>query len=364
MNKETDFIVYIGRFSPYHNGHHATAVEALNRAKTLIFCIGSADSPRTIKNPWTAEERMEMIRSAFSDEENARIKFQFIQDRVYQNDEWASLVRESIRSVLMQYYPGRPEKASISLVVAEKDDTSWYCNLFPEWKKEIISVHSSIETDNPLGATKIRELMFTANLGFVKYAVPLNIFNKLNDFSKTDIFNLLKSEYVHGIEYELLYENHPKGHSINFYTADGVIYQSGHVLLVKRKHAPGKGLWALPGGHVGPNETAEEASLREIYEETNIQVTPGIMKLSLKGIRNFDHPDRSMRARIIKKNARTIAVSHFYRLDDSKPLAKVKAADDAEDAWWFPIETIKRMRSEIFEDHIDQINYWVAQIDR
>lgn len=362
--KKSDFIVYIGRFSPYHIGHHATALEALKRGNTLIFCIGSADSPRTIKNPWTAQERMEMIRSAFTDEENAHIKFQYVQDRLYQNSEWASLVREAVRAVLMQYYPGRPEKASVSLIVAEKDDTSWYFNLFPEWDKEIVTVHSPIDTDNPLGATKIRELMFTGNLGFVNYAVPNSIFIKLNEFSKTDEFKNLKDEYVHGIEYERLYENHPKGHSINFYTADNVVYQSGHVLLIKRKNSPGKGLWALPGGHIGPNESAEEAALRELIEETNINITPGILKLSLKNVKTFDHPDRSMRARITKKNARTITMSHFYRLDDTKPLPRVKAADDAEEAWWFPVETIKTMRHEIFEDHIDQIFYWIARIDK
>jgi 8-oxo-dGTP diphosphatase len=49
----------------------------------------------------------------------------------------------------------------------------------------------------------------------------------------------------------------------------------GRLLLIRRGHEPGKGLWSLPGGRVETGETDEEAVSREILEETGLSVCPG-----------------------------------------------------------------------------------------
>ena len=49
----------------------------------------------------------------------------------------------------------------------------------------------------------------------------------------------------------------------------------GRLLLIKRGHEPGKGLWSIPGGRVEPGETDEQAVIREIREETGLVVQPG-----------------------------------------------------------------------------------------
>jgi 8-oxo-dGTP diphosphatase len=46
----------------------------------------------------------------------------------------------------------------------------------------------------------------------------------------------------------------------------------GRLLLIKRGHDPGAGLWSLPGGRVEPGETDEQAVVREIREETGLTV--------------------------------------------------------------------------------------------
>jgi 8-oxo-dGTP diphosphatase len=49
----------------------------------------------------------------------------------------------------------------------------------------------------------------------------------------------------------------------------------GRLLLIKRGHEPGKGLWSLPGGRIESGETDAEALVREMLEETGLIVAPG-----------------------------------------------------------------------------------------
>lgn len=53
---------------------------------------------------------------------------------------------------------------------------------------------------------------------------------------------------------------------------DAVIVQDGQVLLVKRQAPPDAGKWAVPGGYVEWDESAEEAACREVHEETGLDV--------------------------------------------------------------------------------------------
>jgi ADP-ribose pyrophosphatase YjhB (NUDIX family) len=50
---------------------------------------------------------------------------------------------------------------------------------------------------------------------------------------------------------------------------------AGRLLLIKRGHAPGAGLWSLPGGRVEPGETDAQAVIRELLEETGLSIQPG-----------------------------------------------------------------------------------------
>ena len=50
---------------------------------------------------------------------------------------------------------------------------------------------------------------------------------------------------------------------------------AGRLLLIRRGHAPGRGLWSVPGGRVEPGETLAEAVEREVREETGLAVRAG-----------------------------------------------------------------------------------------
>ena len=49
----------------------------------------------------------------------------------------------------------------------------------------------------------------------------------------------------------------------------------GRLLMIKRGHEPGAGLWSIPGGRIEPGETDTEALVREMLEETGLVVEVG-----------------------------------------------------------------------------------------
>lgn len=63
-------------------------------------------------------------------------------------------------------------------------------------------------------------------------------------------------------------------HYINPASCNGAFLKNskGELLLVERRVDPGKGLWDVPGGFVDLEENAEESMMRELKEETGLQV--------------------------------------------------------------------------------------------
>lgn len=75
------------------------------------------------------------------------------------------------------------------------------------------------------------------------------------------------------------WDNRPVG-------VDMIIYKENKVLLIKRENDPDKGKYAVPGGYVDRGESTEQAGIREVREETGLDVE--IVKLI--GIRS--NPER------------------------------------------------------------------------
>ena len=56
----------------------------------------------------------------------------------------------------------------------------------------------------------------------------------------------------------------------------GLLYDdAGRLLVIQRGHDPGRGLWSVPGGRVEPGEDDAAALVREMHEETGLDVAPG-----------------------------------------------------------------------------------------
>lgn len=77
--------------------------------------------------------------------------------------------------------------------------------------------------------------------------------------------------------------NDPRRYPERPYLAvSAAIFRNGQVLLVRRAQAPSTGLYTLPGGVVELGETLHEAVVREVEEETQMQIVP----IALAGYRN------------------------------------------------------------------------------
>lgn len=355
MNKEYDYIVYIGRFEPFHDGHLNTLKIALEKANKIIIVIGSANSAPTPKNPWSARERQDMIvQSMAGDDRLVDILFLYAEDRRYKEFKWIEYIQSGVTSIA--------GNSKIALIGHDKDSTSYYLKSnFPMW--DFVDTGPYIKERGGSGkvvsSTKIRELMFTGHLGYTKSNLPLAVYDYLENYTQTLQFSLLKDEYDFIIAEEKLYEPLPYG--ITFVTVDTVVVQSGHVLLVQRGVLPGKGLWALPGVHLQPNETMHQASVRALVKETNLDVPAKVLSTP-KSVKEFDHPDRSLRARLTKDFARTVTMAYYYELDSSRPLPTkgLKGGEGIEKAWWFTFAEARKMRSKMFEDHADILDYFIG----
>jgi bifunctional NMN adenylyltransferase/nudix hydrolase len=126
------------------------------------------------------------------------------------------------------------------------------------------------------------------------------------------------------------------------------------VLLIERKFAPGKGLYALPGGFVDGSETIFDSCIRELREETKLKVPEKVLRGSNTYSKVFDAPDRSQRGR-------TITHAFLFELNDSEPLPRVRGSDDAASASWVSFAEIDRMPECFFEDHYHIIQHMIAR---
>ncbi len=338
MLKQYNTLVLIGRFQPLHNAHLEIIKRATALCDRLVVVTGSANQPRTYKNPFTSQERERMIRAATSGL-SIQISVEANPDTIYNDQAWAVRVQSLVAK---HTQPGD----KIAVIGHKKDESSFYLDMFPQWGYE------NVEEIEPLSAVNIRDLFFKYNFNsnFIKNVVPETTYDFLMQFRKTEEFAQIVREREFVETYKKQYASLP--YPPIFSTADAVVIQSGHVLMIRRRAEPGKGLWALPGGYVNANtdKSVEAAMLRELREETKIKVPEPVLRGNIVRSKVFDAIDRSPRGRII---------THAFHiaLPDGE-LPKVKGADDAEKARWVPIAEVKS--EECFEDHYEILQHFLG----
>lgn len=364
MNKTKDLTVFIGRFSPFHNGHAAVLSRALKTSKAVLVLIGSSGQARTTKNPFTFDERRNMIVGYYAQSNQGRgtdynprdqignygtLLVEPLHDHPYNNNAWIREVQDAVDRAKTALVDSIGINPKVYLTGADRDQTTWYLNAFGDFfKHDLVDEH---EAGFELSATKVRKLLFdpkeeatVAGNSELATMVPSVTLDFLQRFVlKSEAFPQLCKEYEYIEKYKAAWKQAP--YAPTFVTTDACVIQSGHVLVNVRDNFPGVGLWALPGGFLEQGETLVDGCVRELIEETRIELSKAQLYGSIRSKEIFDHPDRSLRGR-------TITTCFLFKLDDTKKLPKVKAQKgEVKKVAWIPINEALNRREMWFEDH-------------
>jgi len=381
MAKTKDITVFIGRFSPFHNGHAEVLKRALETSHLVLVLVGSSGQARTTKNPFTFEERKQMIQNWFrsvrsSMQWHGELIVEPLYDHPYNDQAWIREVQDSVAK--LKSSRARMDNAIVYLTGCDRDHTTWYLNSFGDlFVLDLVQKHP---VEMELNATKIREILFdeSRRIGALKAMVPKTTLEFLSDFQETQAYPNLIKEYEYNENYKKHYSNKEllaliqaaraaglcdratlddleiaanriAPYPVSIQTVDNVVIQSGHVLVCVRDNFPGYGLWCLPGGHldIDKRERLRDAAIRELQEETRIELSRAQLVGSIKDKQEFDHPDRSLKGRVI-------TMAYLLKLDDSKPLPRVKPQKgEVKKVMWVPIAEALSLKNmdKWFDDH-------------
>lgn len=346
MNKPYDFGIVIGRFQPFHLAHQKLIEHSLTLAEKVIVILGSARSASDVKNPFTPQMREEIIRACFPVDSN-RLIFRAVRDYPYNDHVWTAEIQNTVDEITDEI-----EHAKIAVVGFFKDRSSYYLNLFPQWNFE--EFYTTDKRLLQVNATNVRADFFDGKDDWKK-SLPAQAATALEVFKQTEIFANLQKEYAYLKKYKEDTRFVGVPFEPTFITTDAIVVQSGHVLVIRRGHQPGKGLLALPGGFLASGLTLEDNAIKELKEETNIKVPAQVLRGSIKNQKAFDYPERSQRGR-------TITFAYFIELqsDLKDGLPKVKGGDDAAKAFWLPLSAIGEKEDEFFEDHLHIVKWFLG----
>lgn len=336
----------IGRFQLPHRGHFHLFETALQQNDHLIIAIGSHNSPRDIRNPFETEDIKNIINMYFDDDR--RISYIYVEDHLYMDAVWANEITKKV----MERVSEITDQRNITLYGHEKDDTSYYLKMFPYWKYiDVEPIHK--EDGGYYNATDFRTTLYERIIeykstglffsNFVDLFLPFKMTYAIKDFleclAKNESLDHIVEDYIFCKKYKEKFKDYD--FPPIFVTCDSVCISNDHILLIKRKNSPCKGSYALAGGFLDQNETIENGIIRELYEETMIDISIDELKKCMKKVKVFDIPNRSMRGR-------TVTHAGLFILPAT---VNVVANDDAKSAFWFPLDKLHTIKKQFMEDH-------------
>jgi bifunctional NMN adenylyltransferase/nudix hydrolase len=333
--QQFDLAVVIGSFEPLDTRQRTVAAAALAAAARAVVLIGAHGAARSLRHPWSSDERSAMLRAAFNDSENARLDLLPVRDRLYAPQQWLRGVQEAMETV------GAAAERVVQVALPGQG-----APLQPDW--------SVLRVDAPPAPDfwTVRRGVFGDEEAFAALAayLPPSTVAFLRRFRADPEFEALAEEQRYIERFRASWR--PAPYPPVLVTTDAVVTCAAHLLLVRRGQAPGKGLWALPGGFVDQEETLFDGCLRELREETGLALAPVVLEAAHCGHRVFDAPHRSLRGR-------TVTHAYAFALPDGE-LPRVAGGDDAADARWMPLAHLHAMEAQMFEDHYHIARYFLG----
>lgn len=272
--------IVIGRFQGLHYAHQKIIETALHVAPNVIIMIGSINQPRTPRNPFTFEERRELILCNLQHIPNIQNRLIFIglEDDLYNDNKWRLNFFEKLNVLKIDI--------TKSIIVGSNKDSSsdFLKTLAKDIPLHLIDVEKT--KDKTLyNATSIRKWLFVSNedvsicqkFGASQKTIDWLLFFKQKNANE---FIDLSVQFAYFQEYKRKLKNYP----IICQATDAVVTKGNKILLITRGHYPGKNLLALPGGFVEENLTLETNCLKELQEETNMNISYDALRTDRKSV--------------------------------------------------------------------------------
>ena len=108
-----------------------------------------------------------------------------------------------------------------------------------------------------------------------------------------------------------------------------VVIRNGRILLEKRKNEPGKGKWSIPGGLVELGEEVEQTVIREVKEETGLEVGD---PEHIDVVSNVEMDEKG------KVRYHFVIIDYFVKLKGGK----LKASSDAAELRWVEFDEVEK----------------------
>lgn len=240
----------IGRFQPLHNGHLELINSALDNNDKVLILVGSAKQLPDFKNPFSYEERLDVLRITLDDKADLAIRP--LPDKP-SDDEW-------LQDVIAHVNDFEEDPTKVNLYCHPKDEA---------WYRKNLLYPINTESDLEISATEIRHAWYTDELPFWQEDIPKA---SLTLLTETTDFDRLSTEYATvTLEHESKVKGHPYGNPIEP-VSFAVIIQGDSILLGQRGGARGNGQWGLPGGYLSSDETTLECCMRETLEELGVDL--------------------------------------------------------------------------------------------
>ena len=331
MTAAPGLAVFAGHFHLLRKTDLDTLQRLLAQAPRCLVLVGSAHLPRSIRNPFSWEERAAVIRQALPPADGERVVIQPLRERF----DAARTAHDVQAAAAAQLEPaGGP-------VLLARTGEGLDFPLPPGWAE--IDSAGSVQGESE---ASLRDGLLASDdpqaaLGDIAALLPAATQHFLADWQQGADHERLRQEFAQIAREKKVWSAVP--YPVTLVTVDAVVRCAGHVLLIRRGRPPGQGLRALPGGFLETTETVLRAAVRELVEETQIEVPQLQVEAALRGVRVFDHPRRSQRGRVITH-------AHYFDLGE-RPLPRVLGGDDAAQAEWVPIARLPEMEAQFLDDH-------------
>jgi len=313
-----DAVVVAAPMQPPHAGHRAALVAAAaHDAPVFALILGAAAAP-TLNTPWSVRERIDMLLGDWP--EQAVPGVLTVRDVPYDRSRWQAAIAAAVSAEL-----GTSARIGVVGDAAPPWPVGWQRLGAPAG----FAVLERTVRDALLAPTAPQRETLAAHVSAAQLATLLA-------WHESTAGQRLREEADFIRRFRASWAQAP--YPPVFVTVDALVSWRDEILLIERERAPGKGLWALPGGFIDVDETLEAGARRELAEETGLVAEP----VTLRASRVFDAPQRSLRGR-------TITHAFHYDLSALPERPAVAGADDASAAAWFARTDLTPER--LFEDH-------------